>query len=163
GIIPELGFGFKLVENIYVETSVSYAKTTDFYTTTGVNGINEQGYSFNRYVIQLNGKYFVPINKRFVMDFNGGASFSMPQELIVKMSGYTEVIKYSGSNGLQVGFAGVYLLGNVSFSGGLRYRLERFTRKQGQDVPANFDVLNPNFDKISSSGVDVAFSFFYNF
>ena len=163
GIIPELGFGFKLVKNIYVESSLSYAKTSDFYTTQGANGPNEQGYSFNRYAIQINGKYFVPINEKFVMEFNGGASLSMPQELIVKMSGYTEIIQYSGSNGLQGGFSGVYLLGDVSLSGGLRYRLERFTIKADQDLPDNFETLNSNFNKISSSGIDVAFSVFYNF
>ena len=163
GLIPEVGIGLKLYRDFYVESSLSYAKTTDFYTTQGVNGPNEQGYSFNRYAIQLNGKYYIAVNEKFVMDFNGGMSFTMPQELQVKISGFSEAIQYSGSNGLQAGFAGNYVLSKVSFSAGIRYRLERFTLKENQDLPLNFESLNPNFEKISSSGIDLAFSAQFNF
>ena len=163
GLIPEIGLGFKLTKNVYVETSISYSRTSNFYTTKGVNGINEQGYSFNRYAIQLNGKYFVPVTEKFLLGFNGGGSFSMPKELVVKMSGYIESIKYAGSNGLQAGFTGNYILGIVSFSGGIRYRLERFTIKPHQDLPNNFKAINPNFNKINSSGIDLVFSVLFHF
>ena len=87
----------------------------------------------------------------------------VPQQLIVKMSGYTETINYAGTNGLQAGFAGNYLLGDVSFSGGIRYRLERFNIKKNQELPINFMTINPNFEQISSSGIDVVLSVQYNF
>ena len=163
GFIPELGLGLKIDEFIYVETSVSFAKTEDFYMA--LSGGNEvlQGYSFNRYAIQLNGKYYVPVNKLFVMDFNAGLSVTIPEQLVVKMKGYTEIINYAGSNGLQAGFAGNYINGALTGSAGIRYRLERFTLKQNQDLPENFETLNPSFSKISSSGIDLVFSILYNF
>jgi hypothetical protein len=97
------------------------------------------------------------------MDFNAGLSVTIPEQLVVKMKGYTEIINYAGSNGLQAGFAGNYINGALTGSAGIRYRLERFTLKQNQDLPENFETLNPSFSKISSSGIDLVFSILYNF
>ncbi|MGB0390429.1 MAG: hypothetical protein ACPGRC_05580 [Salibacteraceae bacterium] len=163
GMIPEVGVGLKLTDFFYFESSVFYTKSEDFYSTTSSTGTTTQGYSFNRYAILLNGKYYVPVNEKFVMDFFGGMSITIPQELIVKIGGFMESINYSGSNGLQAGFSGNYILGSVSTSFGIRYRLERFTIKENQDLPVDFETLNPSFEKISSSGIDVVFSIQYNF
>ncbi len=163
GSIPEIGIGLKITEAVYVEASVSYSFTQDFYKSGSGNEIFEQGYSFHRYAILIGGKYYVPVSEKFVMDFNGGFSYSLPEDLIVKMSGYTESIKYAGTNGLQFGFSGNYRVGVVSFSGGLRYRFEGFSIKPHQQLPDDFESLNPNFQKISSTGIDVLFGAQYNF
>jgi hypothetical protein len=163
GLIPEIGVGLKVADFFYFETSVTFAKTNNFYTAKTPNGESEQGYSFNRYAIQLNAKYFVPVNEKFVMDFYGGLSITIPQELVIKIGGYTEVLRYGGSNGMQGGFAGNYIMGPVTASFGIRYRLERFTLKEKQTLPNDFKILNPSFDKISSSGIDVLFTVIYNF
>jgi hypothetical protein len=163
GMIPEIGVGLKITDFFYFESSVFYSKSEDFYSTTSSAGSTEQGYSFNRYAILLNAKYYVPVNEKFVMDFYGGMSITIPEELIVKMGGYTETIRYSGSNGVQTGFAGNYIFGSVAASLGIRYRLERFTIKDNQELPNDFETLNPSFEKISSSGIDVVISVLYNF
>ncbi len=163
GFIPEFGLGFKVSDFFYVETSLFFSKTQNFYSTQAAGLVLEEGYSFNRSAILLNGKYYVPVNKKFVMDFFMGVSYSMPQELTVQMSGYSEVINYAGSNGFQGGFAGNFILGAVSISGGLRYRLERFSIKPNQVLPQDFEIMNPSFDRISSSGIDLIFSCQYNF
>lgn len=163
GLIPEIGFGFKMADQFYFESSLFYSKSEDFYSTISSYGENEQGFSFNRYAILLNGKYYVAVNEKFVMDFYAGMSITIPQDLIVKIGGTTEVIKYSGSNGLQTGFSGNYVMGALSGSAGIRYRLERFTIEENQDLPSDFLELNPSFDKISSSGIDIVFSVQYNF
>lgn len=163
GSIPEIGVGLKLMESVYVEVAVSYSHTQDFYAIQSSNETKEQGYSFHRYAILIGGKYYVPVNENFVMDFNAGFSYSLPQELVVKMSGYTESIKYAGTNGLQFGFAANYRVGAVSFSGGLRYRFEGFSIKPHQQLPDDFETLNPSFQKISSTGIDIIFGAQYNF
>ena len=163
GLIPEIGIGLQLADMVYVEASVSYSNTQDFYDSKSGGQVYTQGYSFKRYAILLGGKYYVPVNEKLIMDFNGGFSYSLPQDLIVKMTGYTESIKYAGTNGLQLGFAANYVLGSVSFSGGLRYRFEGFEIKPNQQLPNDFEALNPNFNKISSAGIDVLFGLQYNF
>ena len=163
GLSPELALGFKLTDYVYVETSLSYTLNQDFYTTGSGNQTNEQGYSFKRFNIQLNGKYFEEISETFLLDFSGGLAFSMPQELLVKVSGTTESIDYAGNVGLQAGFGANYILNHFNFNGGIRYRLERFTIKPNQDLPLSFDEVNPNFKQINSSGIDVVLAVQYNF
>lgn len=163
GISPELALGLKLTRDIYVESSVGYVMNKDFYQTKLAGETVEQGYSFNRFNLQINGKYFVQVNEKFFLDFFGGIAYSIPEDLIVKIGGQTETIRYAGSTGMQLGFGGDYVLGNVSLHGGIRYRLERFTIKPNQKLPVDFTTLNSNFDTISSSGIDVIFSVQYNF
>ena len=163
GMSPEIALGFKLTDYVYIETSLSYTLNQDFYTTHSGNQTNEQGYSFKRFNIQLNGKYFEEITESFLLDFSGGMAFSMPQELLVKVSGTTESIDYAGGVGIQAGFGANYRVSDFNFNGGIRYRLERFTIKPNQNLPQSFNGINPNFDQISSSGIDVVFAVQYNF
>tara|TARA_R110002050_G_scaffold245367_1_gene382951 strand:- start:12457 stop:13137 length:681 start_codon:yes stop_codon:yes gene_type:complete len=163
GMSPEVALGFKLIKDVYVETSLGYVIHKDFYSTQSGGQTVQQGYSFNRFNLQLNGKYYVPINDKFILDFFGGIAYSIPKDLIVKIGGKTEIIRYAGSTGMQFGFGGDYVLGDISLHGGIRYRLERFTIKPNQKLPTDFSFLNPGFDNISSSGIDLIFSVQFNF
>jgi hypothetical protein len=163
GISPEIALGFKITNNVYVESAVAWIKNKNFYETSLAGETYEQGYSFNRFNLQLSAKYYVEINPKFLLDFYGGISYSVPKDLIVKIGGTTEEIKYAGSIGTQGGFGGNYILGNVCLNGGIRYRLERFAIKPNQTLPDDFNILNPSFQQISSSGIDVIISAAYNF
>ena len=163
GFAPELGLGLKLTRDVYVETSVSYIINQDFYFAKSGKKTIEQGFSFNRFTIQLNGKYYVEVNKSFLLDFLGGISYSIPEELHVKVGAADEFIQYAGSVGFQGGFGGNYVVDVVTFRAGIRYRLERFTIKPKQKLPMDFDKINPNFQNISSSGIDLVFGIQYNF
>jgi hypothetical protein len=163
GFAPEIALGLKLTRDVYVETSVSYVLNTNFYMTKSGSENIEQGYSFNRFNIKLNGKYYVEINQTFMLDFSAGISYSIPEELIVKIGLETEQIHYAGSVGFQAAFGGNYVVHDITFSGGIRYRLERFSIKPNQDLPLDFKTINPSFSNISSSGIDVLLGAQYNF
>lgn len=163
GIAPELVLGLKLTYGIYVEASVGYIINQDFYFAQSGKQSIEQGYSFNRFNLQLNGKHYVEVNEQFLLDFSAGISYSIPEELVVKIGGETETINYAGSIGFQGAFGGDYTVDVVTFKAGIRYRLERFTIKPRQDLPMNFESINANFQNISSSGIDIVLGIQYNF
>ena len=163
GMSTELALGLKITKNFYAETSVIYMFNRDFYNVNSGNQTIEQGYSFNRFNIQLNGKHYVEISEALLLDFSIGVAYSIPDELIVKISSEIETIKYSGTAGFQAGFGFNYLMQSWCLHGGLRYRLERFAMKANQDLPDQFKTLNPNLENISSSGIDLLIGVQYNF
>jgi hypothetical protein len=163
GISPEVGLGLKLSNYIYLETSLSYTLNKEFYNTQYNGQVYQQGYSFNRFNFQLNGKYFVEVNPNFLLDFNAGILYSIPDDLIIKLNGNTESISYAGSTGLLAGFGCNYIVRDFNFKAGIRYRFERFNIKPKQNLPDHFNTLNSNFDQISSNGIDVLLAIQYNF
>ena len=163
GVSAEMALGLKLSTGFYAETSLIYMFNREFYNVNSGSEILEQGYSFNRYNIQLNGVHFVDISPQILLDFRLGVAYSIPDELIVKIGTETESIRYSGSAGFQAGFGFNYRFHELSFHGGLRYRLERFSIKPNQTLPDQFKVINNQFDNISSSGIDILIGVQYNF
>lgn len=163
GISAELALGLKLTKYFYAETSLIYMRNQDFYTVNSGGNTVDQGFSFNRFNIQLNGKFFEEISQKLLLDFSMGVAYSIPDELIVKIGTETESIKYAGSAGFQAGFGFNYRIESVSIHGGLRYRLERFTIKSNQGLPDQFKVINADFGNISSSGIDILIGVQYNF
>lgn len=163
GISPEVGLGLKLADYVYLETSISYTLNKEFYNTQYNGQVYQQGYSFNRFNIHFNGQYFVEVNPDFLLDFNAGILYSIPQNLVIKLNGSTQNINYAGATGLQAGFGANYVIRNFNFKAGIRYRFERFNIKPKQDLPNSFKTLNSNFDQISSNGIDVLLAIRYNF
>ena len=163
GISAEAALGLKLSKGFYAETSLIYMFNQEFYNVNSGNQDLEQGYSFNRYNIQLNGVHFIDVSPQLLLDFRLGVAYSIPDELIVKIGTETETMKYSGSAGFQAGFGFNFRFKELSFHGGLRYRLERFSIKANQTLPDQFEVINSQFDNISSSGIDILLGIQYNF
>lgn len=159
GLIPELGLGINLKRNLYVEYSISYFFNNSFFKTSG----STQGYSFNRFSFNLNGKYFVEINSKIALDFSIGGSYYIPNELTIQMYGIEEKIKYIGNVGMQVGFGGSFILKQFLLNGGIRYRYESYSKKTNQPLPPDFNEINPHLEFISSNGIDVVFSVIYHF
>ncbi|UTW68104.1 outer membrane beta-barrel protein [bacterium SCSIO 12643] len=163
GFSPEVGLGLKLTNLVYLETSLSYTINKEFYNTQYSGQIQEQGYSFNRFNFHLNGKYFVEVNPTFLLDFNAGLLYSIPNDLIIKLNNETHRINYAGTTGIQAGFGATYVVNNFNFKAGIRYRIERFNIKPKQNLPYYFEYLNSNFNQINSNGIDILLAVRYHF
>lgn len=160
GITTEVGLGLKLLNNFYIEPFVSY-----MFSSTRYKQQNESilKFSSNRFNIGVNGKYFVTINSNSNLEFYGGTSYRIPQDMIVQTIYGEERITYSSNIGIHGGFGGNYIKGNFVFNMGLRYRYEKYLLNKAKGVPLYFNLINPNLNDLKISGIDIVFSVMYNF
>ena len=160
GMTTELGFGFKLFDNIYMEPFVSY-----MFSSTRYQNIGTKVYklSTNRFNIGISGKYFVYVNSDVNLEFYGGTSFRIPQDMIVETVNGYERVSFHSNLGVHGGFGGNYKKGDFVFNAGLRYRLENYKLNQQAQLPSEFATINPELQDLQMRGVDIVLSVMYNF
>lgn len=160
GMTTEVGFGFKFMENVYIEPFVSYMFSSQQFHNVGTKVYK---LSTNRFNIGVNGKYFVYVNSEFNLEFYGGTSFRIPQDMVVETENGIEHISFHSNIGVHGGFGGNYIKGNFVFNTGLRYRYEKYKLNTERELPSQFITLNSDLTTMKIKGIDIVFSVMYNF
>jgi len=159
GLTTEMGLGFKIVDNVYVEPFISYMFSKTNYTNVG-----SQVYkmSINRFSLGISGKYFVYINPEMNIELYGGTSYRVPEDMVVETVYGSENISFNSNVGVHGGFGGNYVKGDFVFNAGLRYRFEKYKLNTNRTLPLLFSEINPELTELNIKGVDIVFSVMYN-
>lgn len=160
GMTTEFGFGFKIVENVYIEPFASYMFSSNRYRNIGTQVYK---LSTNRFSLGISGKYFAYINSNVNLEFYGGTSFRIPQDMVVETMYGEERVSFKSSAGVHGGFGGNYKMGSFVFNTGLRYRYEKYELNTDKELPSQFVFINSDLKNLEIRGVDIVFSVMYNF
>lgn len=160
GLTTEMGLGLKMFNNVYLEPFVSYMFSTSKYTNVGTQVYKV---STNRFNIGISGKYFVTINSKMNLELYGGTSYRVPQDMVVETEFGDESVTFNSNLGVHGGFGTNYKKGNFALNAGLRYRFESYQLNSNQDLPMQFEQINPELTDLKIRGVDIVFSVVYNF
>jgi len=163
GITTEIGVGFMMLSHFFVEGNVSYtlsqkkvyhSNNTDYYLDR---------YTFNRVNIGVNGVYFIDIDNYTTIYGNAGFRAILPQSLEVTTSHNVEKIRYRAAMGFTTGFGGNYNNNNFIYGVGLHFQMANLKVVPNQDLPSDFEALNPGFNKLKLRSMVLSFTVKYLF
>ena len=163
GAAPEIGLGFKIQKNIYLETTIGLYINNALNPVTLNGATSMQGHTFNRFFFCFNGTYFIPISSKFLLDFKGGTSFYLPRPMEIFVDNNQYTLTYGAHLGLQGGFGGNLIFNKLMISCGLKYRIETYPLNSSIKQSASIKNPNPDFDQIKANGIDLVTTISYHF
>lgn len=163
GYTPEIGLGFMLVENVFIESYISQTFNSRKVNKNPENTQAINSYSFNQTGLGVNGVYIVDIDGYFNIDVGAGVSLKIPHDLVINTSTDVETIQYKSTIGYRFGFGGNYWWDKLMVGASMSYRFENYSYREDQDLPDDFLEYNSDLQHIKVAAVDISFTVKYLF
>jgi len=163
GFTPEIGFGFMIIDHLFVEGNIGYSIVKKKGYAPENSNAYVKNYSFNRVNIGLNGLYFIDIDNYFTIYFTGGLRAVLPQRLVITTTHNVEDIKYRATMGWNTGFGGNYNHNNFIYGAGLNFKFENLKQAPNQEFPNEYITLNPELSKLKIRSMVLTFTVKYLF